>query len=152
MARIVLLRECTKTISPMCNRRFLTREVIEMNAYQILTLALLLLSGISFAAEETPAAKPNSGSATTAQESPSHPATGSNSANENKTGAATSIEQSATHPATAGKATPDVAPNISGRSVVRNWAEIDTNHDNSISPDEMQKFLEKGWVGAKKSS
>jgi hypothetical protein len=33
---------------------------------------------------------------------------------------------------------------------VRNWAEIDTNGDNLIGPDEMEKWLQAQWAAAKK--
>lgn len=33
---------------------------------------------------------------------------------------------------------------------VRDWARIDTNRDNLISPDEMQKYLEESWAAQKK--
>ncbi|HZP87983.1 MAG TPA: hypothetical protein VFB54_14295 [Burkholderiales bacterium] len=32
-----------------------------------------------------------------------------------------------------------------GSVEVRDWAAIDTNKDNLISPDEMQKYLESRW-------
>lgn len=122
-----------------------------MKAKLISTLTLLLLSGFSSAADETPTAKPQSGSATTDQESAAHPATGQLPTNDDKTGAATTIEQSATHPAATGKGSSDQAPSASGGNAVRNWTAIDTNHDNSISPDEMQKFLENEWANKKSS-
>lgn len=33
---------------------------------------------------------------------------------------------------------------------VRDWARIDTNRDNLISPDEMQKYLQESWAAQKK--
>lgn len=32
----------------------------------------------------------------------------------------------------------------------RDWAAIDTNRDNLISPDEMEKYLEASWAAQKK--
>lgn len=32
----------------------------------------------------------------------------------------------------------------------RDWAAIDTNKDNLISPDEMEKYLEASWAAQKK--
>lgn len=37
-----------------------------------------------------------------------------------------------------------------GSGAVRDWAAIDTNKDNLISPDEMQKYLEAEWKAQKK--
>jgi hypothetical protein len=33
---------------------------------------------------------------------------------------------------------------------VRNWAEIDTNRDNLVSPEEMEKYLQAQWAAQKK--
>lgn len=123
-----------------------------MKANLILTLTLLATSGLPYAADETVAAKPKSGSATTEQESASHPATGSNSTKDEKAGAGVTIDQTTTHPATGKKSSSNDAPSASGENTVRNWTAIDTNRDHSISPDEMQKFLEQGWADTKKSS
>jgi hypothetical protein len=38
----------------------------------------------------------------------------------------------------------------SNKPEVRDWAQIDTNKDNLISPDEMQKYLEASWAARKK--
>ena len=36
------------------------------------------------------------------------------------------------------------------RPQTRDWAAIDTDKDNLISPDEMQKYLDGSWAAAKK--
>jgi hypothetical protein len=108
------------------------------------------LSIITYAAEEQTPAKPPSGSATTEQETPSHPATAPAASSDDKTGAGTTATQKPTHPAAKDKETSGQAPSRTGAKDVRDWAVIDTDRDNSISPDEMQKFLEKGWADAKK--
>lgn len=33
---------------------------------------------------------------------------------------------------------------------VRDWAQIDTNKDNLISPDEMERYLQASWAARKK--
>lgn len=33
---------------------------------------------------------------------------------------------------------------------VRDWAQIDTNKDNLISPDEMERYLQESWAARKK--
>jgi hypothetical protein len=33
---------------------------------------------------------------------------------------------------------------------VRDWAKIDTNKDNLISPDEMERYLQESWAARKK--
>ncbi len=123
-----------------------------MKANLILTFTLLLMSGFTSAADKASAAKPPSGSATTDQESASHPATRQGSMNDDKAGAGTTIEQSATHPAATGKGSSGDAASASAVNTVRNWTTIDTNRDNSISPDEMQKFLDNEWANKKKTS
>jgi opacity protein-like surface antigen len=115
-------------------------------------LAALSLNGIAYAADDQMPAKPQSGSATTAQESPSHPATAPAATSDEKTGAGTTATQSPTHPAAKENETSDHAPSGTGARGVRDWAAIDADRDNSISPEEMQKFLEKEWAGTKKSS
>jgi hypothetical protein len=123
-----------------------------MKTKLIVALAALSLNSISYAADDQIPTKPQSGSATTAQESPSHPATAPAATNDDKTGAGTTATQSPTHPAAKDNDTSGQAPSGSGAKGVRDWAAIDADQDNSISPEEMQKFLEKEWAGTKKSS
>lgn len=42
------------------------------------------------------------------------------------------------------------AVTVGAAPAVRNWAEIDTNGDNLIGPDEMEKWLQAQWAAAKK--
>jgi hypothetical protein len=123
-----------------------------MKANPILLLTLLTMGNVPYAADETVGTKPKSGSAATEQESPSHPATGSTSTKDEKAGAGVTIDQTTAHPAASKKSTSNQAPSGSRGNTVRNWTAIDTNRDNSISPEEMQMFLEKGWADMKKSS
>ncbi len=126
-----------------------------MKSKLIVALAALSLNSISYAADDQMPAKPQSGSATTAQESPSHPATAPAATSGEKTGAGTTATQSPTHPAAKENETSGHAPSgtgARGARGVRDWAAIDADRDNSISPEEMQKFLEKEWAGTKKSS
>jgi hypothetical protein len=106
---------------------------------------------MAYAAEDQLPAKPQSGSATTEQESPSHPATAPAATSDEKTGAGTTATQSPTHPAAKSNETSGQASSGTGAKGVRDWAAIDTDRDNSISPDEMQKFLEKDWADTKKT-
>jgi len=90
-------------------------------------------------------ATPKAGSATTQQQSASHPAMESDG---NKATGVTSTEKPPTHPAVTGNAAPTaVAPSAAhtapGGADVRDWSAIDSNHDQSISPEEMQTFLDK---------
>lgn len=39
---------------------------------------------------------------------------------------------------------------VGASPAIRNWAEIDTNGDNLIGPDEMEKWLQAQWAAAKK--
>jgi hypothetical protein len=123
-----------------------------MKSKLIVALATLALNSISYAADDQMPAKPQSGSATTAQESPAHPATTPSATSADKTGEGTTAIQSPTHPAAKGNDSASQAPKGKGDNSVRNWALIDTDKDNSISPDEMQKFLEKGWAATKNPS
>jgi hypothetical protein len=116
----------------------------------MVALAAISFSAISYAADDQTPAKPQSGSATTEQESPSHPATAPTAAGDEKTGAGTTAAQSPTHPAAKGKEASGQAPSEAGAKGVRDWSAIDTDRDNSISPKEMQKFLEKSWADTKK--
>jgi hypothetical protein len=128
------------------------RKAFIMKSNVIVALAAMSLSIITYAAEEQTPAKPQSGSATTEQETPSHPATAPTATSDDKTGAGTTATQKPTHPAAKGNETSTQAPSGTGARGVRDWAAIDTDRDNSISPDEMQKFLDKGWANAKKPS
>jgi hypothetical protein len=123
-----------------------------MKSKLIIALAALALNSISYAADDQIPVKPQSGSATTAQESPSHPATAPAATSDEKTGAGTTVTQSPTHPAAKDNETASRTPSGRGAKGVRDWAAIDTDRDNSISPEEMQKFLEKGWADTKKPS
>lgn len=118
----------------------------------VVALAAMSLSIITYAAEEQTPAKPQSGSATTEQEAPSHPATSPTATSDDKTGAGPTAAQKPTHPAAKDNETSGQAPSATGAKGVRDWTAIDTDRDNSISPDEMQKFLENGWADAKKPS
>ena len=123
-----------------------------MKSKLIVALATLSLNSISYAADDQMPAKPQSGSATTAQESPAHPATTPSATSVDKTGGGTTAIQSPTHPAAKSNDSPSQSAEGKGDKTVRNWAAIDTDKDNSISPDEMQKFLNKEWAAAKKTS
>jgi hypothetical protein len=116
----------------------------------VIALAAMSFSAISYAADDKMPAKPQSGSATTEQESPSHPATEPAAGAGEKAKAGTSATQAPTHPAAKGKETSGEASTETGAKGVRDWSAIDTDRDNSISPEEMQKFLEKAWTDAKK--
>lgn len=117
----------------------------------VVALATMSVSAISYAADEQQTAKPQSGSATTEQETPSHPATESSPSGKEKTGAGTTATQAPTHPAAKGDESSGQTTTRSGAGNVRDWDAIDTDRDNSISPDEMQKFLETEWAETKKS-
>jgi hypothetical protein len=130
----------------------LARKVFIMKSNLIVAVAAMSLSIITYAAEEQTPSKPQSGSATTKQETPSHPATAPTATSDDKTGAGTTAAQKATHPAARGNETSAQAPSRTGARGIRDWAAIDIDRDNSISPDEMQKFLDKGWADAKKPS
>lgn len=119
-----------------------------MKSKLIVVLTALSLNGILYAADDTMPAKPPSGSATTAQESPSHPATVPATSSE-KAGAGTTATQTPTHPATKENETTGQATGGSGARGVRDWTAIDIDRDHSISPEEMQKFLEKAWADKK---
>lgn len=123
-----------------------------MRANLILTLALFGATGLLHAADDV-ATKPQGGSATTKEQSAGHPATdGAAAATENKAGAATTEEMSTKHPATQGETTAKAPPSATGKGDVRDWAAIDADRDHSISPDEMQKFLDKTWSTKQKPS
>lgn len=47
----------------------------------------------------------------------------------------------------AGKA---ATASAAGGSETRDWAKIDSNRDNLISPDEMEKYLQESWAARKK--
>ena len=122
-----------------------------MKSNLLVAIAAISLSGFAYAAESNTSDKPPSGSATTEQESPSHPAAAPSTSSAEKTGAGTTVDQSPNHPATKGDQDSGQAAIRPGAAGVRDWATIDENRDNSISPDEMQKFLEKSWADGKKS-
>ncbi len=123
-----------------------------MKSKLIVTFAALSLNVIAYAADGQMPANPQSGSATTAQESPSHPATAPSTTSVDKTGGGTTAIQSPIHPAAKSNDSPSQSAKGTGDKTVRNWAAIDADRDNSISPDEMQKFLNKEWADAKKTS
>ncbi len=123
-----------------------------MRAKLILTLTLLGIAELPHAADDA-AKKPQGGSATTKEQSAGHPATnGAAAATENKAGAGTTDEMTTKHPATQGEASAKATPNATAGGDVRDWSAIDADRDNSISPDEMQKFLDKTWATKQKSS
>ncbi len=123
-----------------------------MKTNLILTLSLLSISGLTYAADDAVPAKPLPGAATTKQQSPTHPATDSGAAMEDKAGAGTTAEQSAKHPASGGDtASGAAAPRANTRGEVRDWAAIDTDRDSAVSPEEMQKFLDDVWANKKSS-
>lgn len=123
-----------------------------MKSNLIVAFAALSLNVIAYAADDKTPAAPQSGSATTAQESPSHPATAAATTSVDKTAEGTTAIQSPTHPAAKSNGSPGPSANGMGNDSVRNWAAIDADKDHSISPDEMQKFLEKEWADKKKPS
>ncbi len=125
-----------------------------MQAKLILTITLFGIAGLALAADDN-AAKPQSGSATTKEQSAAHPATDGAEATKDKAGAET--ELSTNHPAAKGDADSQAATSPagdanskrSGAGGVRDWAVIDTDRDSLISPDEMQKFLDQAWANKK---
>jgi hypothetical protein len=42
------------------------------------------------------------------------------------------------------------AAGAANRSETRDWAKIDSNRDNLISPEEMEKYLQESWAARKK--
>ena len=123
-----------------------------MKANMFLALCVFGISGLPYAADDAVPAKPQSGAATTKEQGPSHPATDSPAAMEDKAGAGTTAEQTPKHPAAGGDAASGAAaPRATTGGAVRDWAAIDTNRDNAVSPEEMQKFLDDVRTNKKSS-
>lgn len=55
-----------------------------------------------------------------------------------------------TSASTQGVKTVAATPAPAGKPATRDWASIDTNKDNLISPDEMMKHLQEQWAAQKK--
>jgi hypothetical protein len=41
---------------------------------------------------------------------------------------------------------PAWAAQSKAKEETRDWSAVDTNHDSSISPDEMQQYLQQAWA------
>ena len=117
-----------------------------------LTLILFGVAGLSYAADDA-TTESQVGSATTNEQSAGHPTTdGAAAATENKVCAGKTQEMTTKHPAAQGEASAQASPGATAEGAVRDWAAIDADRDHSISPDEMQKFLDKTWATRQKTS